>query len=127
MCLSHACAVQITSGTDRMEHEMAAKVFRKGTQMHQESMTRTSPRKDIGKSGPCLEVIRNACSKRYPKELFYFGILLLGASSGSFGAPIEFVMQKVSPKSSQNDHQIAKVTPKDTPRTQKCIKSDAGF
>ena len=37
MCLGHACAVQITSGTDHMEHEMDAKVVRKGTQIHQEA------------------------------------------------------------------------------------------
>ena len=32
-------------------------------------------------------------------------------------APMEFLMQKVLSKSSQNDDEIAKVTPKDTPWT----------
>ena len=47
MCLGYACAVQIVSGTDHMEHDMGAKIFRKCTQIHQESMTGTSPRKYI--------------------------------------------------------------------------------
>ena len=59
MCLGHACAVQITSGTDHMEREMGAKVVRKGIQILQESMTRTSPGEDIEKSGARLGNIKN--------------------------------------------------------------------
>ena len=55
------------------------------------------------------------------------GYLPLGASCGSFGAPIDCLMQKVQPKSSQNADETAKVTPKDTPRTYKCVKNDAEF
>ena len=55
--LVNACAVQITSVTDHMEHGTGAKAFRKGTHIHQESMTTTSPRKDIEKSSPRLENI----------------------------------------------------------------------
>ena len=55
------CAVQTTSGTDHMAHEMGGKIVRKGTQIHQESMTRTSPRKDIEKCGPRLDNLRNQC------------------------------------------------------------------
>ena len=61
MCLGHAYAVQITSGTDHMELEINAEVLRKGTQIHQESMTRTSPRKDMEKSGACLENVLKLC------------------------------------------------------------------
>ena len=67
MCLGHACAVQITSGTDHMAHEMGGQIVRKGTQIHQESMTRTSPRKDMDKSGACLENVSNMCQKWSPK------------------------------------------------------------
>ena len=67
MCLDHACAVQITSGTDHMAHEMGGKIVRKGTQIHQESMTRTSPRKDMKKSGACLENVSKMCQKWCPK------------------------------------------------------------
>ena len=59
MCLGPACAVQITSGTDHMAHVIGGNIVRKGTQIHQESMTRTSPRKDMKKSGACLETIEN--------------------------------------------------------------------
>ena len=45
------------------------------------------------------------------------GLAPLGAACGSLGAPIEFVMQQMLPKSSQNDDEMAKVTPKDTPWT----------
>ena len=55
MCLGHACAVQITSGTDHMAHEMGGQIVRKATQLHQESMTRTSLRKDLEKKGARLE------------------------------------------------------------------------
>ena len=45
------------------------------------------------------------------------GVAPLGAACGSLGAPIEFLMQKVLPKSSKNEDPMAKVTPKDTPWT----------
>ena len=123
MCLGHACAVQITSGTDHMAHVIGGKIVRKGTQIHQESMTRTLLRKDMKKSGACLENVSNTCQKWCPKGWVYFCISPLGASWGSFGAPIDLLMQKVQPKSSQNNDKITKVTPKDTPWTQKCVKN----
>ena len=88
-------------------------------------MTRTSPRKALEKSGPCLENIRKLYPKYYPKEWFYICILRLGATCGSFGAPIEFLMHRMLPKSSQNDDEILKVTPKDIPWTDNCVKDNA--
>ena len=81
MCLGRACAVQITSGTDHMAHEMGGKIVRKGTQIHQESMTRTSPRKDIEKSGARLENLRNMCPKLFPKGWFYISVAALALQS----------------------------------------------
>ena len=69
--LGHACAVQITSGTDHMAHEMGRQIVRKGTQRHQESMTRTSPRKDMTESGACLENVSTMVSKRVTLYLHF--------------------------------------------------------
>ena len=66
MCLGYACAVQITSGTNDMAHEMGGKLVIKGTQIHQESMTRTSLRKDMEKSGARLENVSKMWQKWFP-------------------------------------------------------------
>ena len=39
-----------------MAHEVGGKIVRKGTQIHQESMTRTSPRKDMKKVALVLKM-----------------------------------------------------------------------
>ena len=78
MCLGHA--VQITSGTDHMAHEMGGKIVRKGTQIHQESMTRTSPRKDMRKSNACLESVSEINQKWCPKGWAYICSLPLCAA-----------------------------------------------
>ena len=69
----------------------------------------------------CFSKKHETLQKRLPtgvqKGDFISGVAPLGAACGSLGAPIEFLMQKVLPKSSQNDDEIAKVTPKDTPWT----------
>ena len=61
VCLGHACAVQITSGTNHLEHEMGAKVLRKGSHIHRESMIRTSPRKYIEQICALLRNTTNFC------------------------------------------------------------------
>ena len=118
MCLGHACAVQITLGTNHMAHDKGGQRFSQGTQIHEESMTRTSLLKDMRKSGTRLDKYQKQMSpKWFPKGCIDNYILLLGASWGSFGAPIDILMQKMNAKSSQNDDNRAKVTPKDTPQT----------
>ena len=77
MCLGHACAVQITSGTDHMAHEMGGKIVRKGTQIHQESMTRTSPRKDMKKVTHVLKMCQNCVNNYVHKGGFIFAFCLL--------------------------------------------------
>ena len=77
MCLGHACGVQITSGTDYMAHEMGAKIIRKGTQIHQESMTRTSPRKDMKKGAHVLNMCQKGVKNGVPKGDFIFAFCLL--------------------------------------------------
>ena len=72
MCLGHACAVQITSGTDHMAHEMGGKIVRKGTQIHQESMTRTSPRKDMKKVALVLKLCQKCVKSGVQKGAFIF-------------------------------------------------------
>ena len=117
MCLGHASAVQIASGTDHMKHEMGATVVRKDKQLHRESTTRTSPREDIDKSCACLKIyFRNVCPKCLQTGVYIYSVPL-GASCASFGAPIGFLMRQMHPKSSRNDDEIAKLTPKDVPRT----------
>ena len=39
-----------------MAHAIGGRVFRKGTQIHQESMTRTSPRKNMKKVAHILKI-----------------------------------------------------------------------
>ena len=66
------CALQITSGTNHMAHVIGGKIVRKGTQIHQESMTRTSPRKDMKKVVHVLKMcqkVSNMVSKRVTLHL----------------------------------------------------------
>ena len=72
MCLGHASAVQITSGTDHMAHEMGGQIVRKGTQIHQESMTRTSPRKDMTKVAHVLKMCQKNVKHGLQKSGFIF-------------------------------------------------------
>ena len=63
MCLGHANAVQITSGIDHMANIMGEKIVRKGTQIHQDNMTRTSHQKDMETSAAYLENVSKMCQK----------------------------------------------------------------
>ena len=77
MCLGHTCAVQITSGTDHMAHVIGGKIVRKGTQIHQESMTRTSPRKDMKKVALVLNMCQKCVTNGVQKNAFIFAFCRL--------------------------------------------------
>ena len=74
MCLGHACAVQITSGTDHMEHEMDAKVVRKGTQIHQEAWLEHRLEKTLKKVVHVLEMSEMCVPNGFQKSEFIFAL-----------------------------------------------------
>ena len=60
-----------------MAHEMGGKIVRKGTQIHQESMTRTSPRKDMEKVVHVLKMCQKGVKNDVQKGDFIFAFCLL--------------------------------------------------
>ena len=67
-----------------------------------------------------LRIFMDMCRKWPPKGIKigcpYFGQSHLGASCGTFGAPVCFLTRKVQPKCSKSDPKAAKLTPKGIPK-----------